>query len=191
VHWVARIVGAIGAWLIYRMIWLFGRTRAWRDIPWLDGPLGGAVIGDAPYREVAARHGLTVQRNAADAGLVPDFEALRTDRCDPDRLDPRIREFYEHTTRFTMDVWSRTYFPSSIGLYLLVTTISRQVDQLNFPLTPLDSARGISSEIIPLRSPDGGIRYTGWYRTLAEPARVLFTGFSPPHHSRVNATSTT
>jgi hypothetical protein len=177
VHWLARFIGAIGAWFIYRLIAIFGRTRVWRDMPWLDGPIGGAIIGDAPYRDVAVEQGLTIERNARDAGLVSDFTQLRGDHCDIDRVDPRIREFYEHTTRFAMDVWSRTYFPANIGLYLLVTTISRQVDQLNFPLSPLDAARGLSSEIIALRRPDGTIRYTGWFRTLGEHARVLFTGF--------------
>ncbi|TMQ05453.1 MAG: hypothetical protein E6J90_12575 [Deltaproteobacteria bacterium] len=176
-HWLARVIGAIGAWFIYRLIAMFGRTYAWRDIAWLEGPLGDRVIGDAPYRDVAARQGLTIERDARDAGLVGDFGALRGADCDPDRLDPRIREFYEHTTRFAMDVWSQTYFPTSIALFLLVTTISRQVNQLNFPLSPLESARGMSSEIIALRNPDGSLRYTGWFRTLGEQARVLYTGF--------------
>jgi hypothetical protein len=177
VHWVARIVGAIGAWFIYRLIAMFGRTHAWRDVPWLTGPFGDDLIGDAPYREVAAKEGLTIERAAKDAGLVADFEALRDDHFDPDRLHPQVRAFYEHTTRFAMDVWSKTFFPTNVALYLLVTTISRQVNQLNFPLSPLDSARGMSSEIIALRRPDGSLRYTGWFRTLGEAAHVLYTGF--------------
>ena len=76
-----------------------------------------------------------------------------------------------------MDVWSKTFFPANIGLYLLVTTISRQVDQLNFPLSPLDTALGMSSEVIQLRRADGTVRYTGWFRKLAEHDRVLYTGF--------------
>lgn len=176
-HWLARIIGAIGAWLIYRLIAVLGRSHTWRDIAWLEGPLGGSVIGDAPYRDVAAREGLTVERDAKDAGLVPDMAALRGEHCDPDRIDPRIREFYEHTSRFSIDVWSRTYFPTNLALFLLVTTISRQVNQLNFPLSPLESARGMSSEIIALRNPNGSIRYTGWFRTLGDETRVLYTGF--------------
>jgi hypothetical protein len=76
-----------------------------------------------------------------------------------------------------MDVWSQTYFPSNIALYLLVKTISRQVEQLNFPLSPLDSALGMKSEIISLRRPDGAVRYTGWFRTLGQDRLVLYTGF--------------
>src|SRR5262249_4917301 len=86
-----------------------------------------------------------------------------------------VRDFYEHTTEFAMEVWSRTYFPASIGLALLVTTISRQDDQLNFPLSPLDTAHGMSSEIILLRRPDGSVRYTGWFRRLARGPRLLYT----------------
>src|SRR4051812_38049631 len=53
VGWLARILGNIGAWIIYRLIAIFGRTRRWVDVPWLAGPMGDSAIGDAPYREVA------------------------------------------------------------------------------------------------------------------------------------------
>jgi hypothetical protein len=176
---VRRLIAWLGAQLIYALVWLFGRTRRWADMAWLAGPLGDAVIGDAPYRTAAEREGLTVERRAADGGLIPSFEQLAGDGFDPAKAHPLVKEFYEHTTRFAFDVWSRTYFPTNIGLWLLVTTISRQVEQLNFPLSPLETARGIGSEIILLRRPDGSVRYTGWFRTLisdAEP-RVLYTGF--------------
>ncbi|HUS65173.1 MAG TPA: hypothetical protein VMZ28_11550 [Kofleriaceae bacterium] len=170
-------MAAIGAWFIGRLITIFGRTHRRADVGWLTGPVGGDVIGDAPYVEVAAEEGLTVERQSRDGGLVPSFEQLRSERFDPQAVHPLVREFYEHTTRFTMDVWSQTYFPASIGLWLLVKTISRQVNQLNFPLSPLETAHGMVSEIITLRRTDGTVRYTGWFRTLAAGERVLYTGF--------------
>lgn len=163
--------------MIQALIWLFGRTHARAKVAWLDGPIGGNVIGDAPYADVAAREGLTLERRSSDGGLVPSFEMLRCDGFDPDQAHPLVRDFYEHTTAWSMDVWSKTYVPLNIGLYLLVTTISRQVNQLNFPISPLDTAAGIESEIINLREPSGTVRYTGWFRTLAQPIRVLYTGF--------------
>ncbi len=174
---IRRFVATIGAWFIYTLVWIFGRMRRWSDMPWLTGPIGAEIIGDAPYREVAEHEGLTVERTAKDGGLIPDFSALACDGFDPARLHPLVREFYEHTTRFSLDVWSKTYFPTNLGLWLLVTTISRQVNQLNFPLSPLDTARGMESEIIVMRRADGTVRYTGWFRTLAEQQRVLYTGF--------------
>ena len=177
VGWIASVVGTIGAWFIYGLIWLFGRTHRRADIAWLVGPMGGDVIGDAPYRDVAAAEGLAIERDARDGGLVPSLEALRGDGFDPARTQALVREFYEHTAAFAMDVWCQTYFPASLALYLLVKTISRQVDQLNFPLSPLDTAHGMVSEIISLRRRDGTVRYTGWFRTLAQQRRVLYTGF--------------
>ncbi|HTR49565.1 MAG TPA: hypothetical protein VMJ10_02595 [Kofleriaceae bacterium] len=174
---IRAAVAYIGAAFIYALIWIFGRTRRRADVPWLAGPTGERTIGDAPYRDVAEREGLTLERSASDGGLIPDFHQLDGPSFDAARAHPLVREFYEHTTRFAMDVWSRTFFPANIGMWLLVTTISRQVDQLNFPLSPLDTAHGMASEIILLRRPDGKVRYTGWFRTLSEPTRVLYTGF--------------
>jgi hypothetical protein len=171
------LVGTVGAWFIYALIWIFGRSHRRAEIGWLHGPLGGERIGDAPYRDVAAAEGLTLERDARSAGLVPSFEQLRGPDFDPDRVQPAVRAFYEHTSDFAMDVWSRVYFPASLGLWLLVKTISRQVEQLNFPLSPLDTAHGMVSEIISLRRPDGTVRYTGWFRTLAQGRNVLYTGF--------------
>jgi len=171
------IIATIGAWFIRGLIWIFGRTRRRADIAWLDGPLGDAVIGDAPFKSVAEREGLTVERMAHSGGLVPSFEQLRSGDFDPAKVHPLVRDFYENTTDFALDVWSRTYFPANIGLFLLVTTISRQVNQLNFPLSPLDTATGMTSEIILMREPDGRLKYTGWFRTLAKQELVLYTGF--------------
>jgi hypothetical protein len=177
IGWFASLVGKIGAKFIYFLIWLFGRARKRDDMQWLAGPIGGKTIGDAAYREVCDAEGLSIERKAKDGGLVPSFEQLRSPSFDPSKVHPLVREFYEHTTAFAMDVWSRTYFPANIGMWLLVKTISRQVNQLNFPLSPLDTAHGMVSEIISMRRPDGTVRYTGWFRTLAKGDNVLYTGF--------------
>lgn len=171
-----RFVGTIGAWIIAVLIRVFGRVLRRDEVAWLDGPVGGSTIGDSPYAQVAATEGLTLERHAR-SGLLPDFEDLRSDSFDPTAVNPLVRDFYENTSRWTMDVWSRTRFPMNIGLWLLVTTISREVDQLNFPLTSIESALGVTSELITLTQPDGRLRYTGWYRTLKSTSRVLYTGF--------------
>ncbi len=178
IGWFRRLVAAIGAWIIYRLIWIFGRTHRRADIPWLLGPTGGPVIGAAAYEEVATAEGLSIERHARHGGLVPDFHQLDGEGFAAAEVHASIRDFYEHTAEFAMDVWSRTYFPANLALALLVTTISRQVNQLNFPLSPLETARGMTSEIISLRTPDGAVKYTGWFRTLAsDERRAIYTGF--------------
>ena len=86
--WIRWLVGGIGASIIYALIWIFGRTRRWRDVPWLAGPVGSRVVGDAPYQEAAAAEGLTIERNAEDGGLIPDMAALGGNGFEPSRLPP-------------------------------------------------------------------------------------------------------
>jgi hypothetical protein len=76
-----------------------------------------------------------------------------------------------------MDVWAKSSFPANIGLWLMVTTISRKVDQLNFPLDVLDTAKGMDSEIVHLCDEHGRARYAGWYRRMVESGRSIYTGF--------------
>ncbi|KAA5546923.1 hypothetical protein FYK55_00415 [Roseiconus nitratireducens] len=172
-----NIVGTAGAWVIYSLIWVFGRRCAPEEIPWLVGPLGGNSIGDRPYEETAVAEGLELVREATEGGLIPRFDVLRSKTFASERVNEKIRDFYENTHRYALDTWATTYFPARLALWLLVATISRRVDQLNFPLDGLDTAYGITSEIILLRKPDGEIRYTGWFRKLARGGQVIYTGF--------------
>jgi len=179
-----RLVGAIGEWFIYGLIRVFGRRHIAEEIPWLVGPLGGPTIGDRAYEETARAEGLTIVRNAAQGGLIPRFDEIGGVSFDPARVHPKIRDFYENTCAYRLDTWATTYFPARLALWALVTAISRRVDQLNFPLDGLDTAYGMTSEIILLLKPDGAIRYTGWFRKLQRDGRVIYTGFytteSPP-----------
>jgi hypothetical protein len=147
------------------------------SVPWLSGPVGSDYIGDKPYEEVAARERLELVRRASSGGLIPDFTALSGPGFPIGRLRPEVRHFYEHTATYRMDMWSGTSFPGNIGLWLLVTTISRKVNQLNFPLSALDAAKGMDSEIVLLKQPDGAVRYAGWYRRLVDTGRTIYTGF--------------
>jgi hypothetical protein len=174
---VARLVGALGAWFIYALIRVLGRKCRPQDVSWLVGPVGGETIGDRAYEETAAAEGLTLLRDAHEGGLIPSFDVLARAGFDPRRVHAKIRDFYETTHAYRLDTWATTYFPARLALWLLVTTISRRVDQLNFPLDGLDTAHGMTSEIALLRDPAGVIRYTGWFRKLLKTGNVIYTGF--------------
>lgn len=171
------IIGTLGAWFIYALIAIFGRKRKKDEDPWLTGPLGGPFIGDRAYEETAQAEGLTIVRNAKEGGLIPDFDALAGPSFDPSRVNPKIRDFYENTHAYRLDTWATTYFPARLALWLLVTTISQRVEQLNFPIDGLATAEGMTSEILLLRRADGTLRYTGWFRKLLRDDRVIYTGF--------------
>jgi hypothetical protein len=171
------LVALIGAGIIGALIRIFGRVVRESAAGWLSGPIGGDYIGDRPYDEVAARENLEVVRRSSSGGLLPDLGVLDGPGFRAGQLRPEVRHFYEHTAAYRMDVWSDSFFPGKIGLWLLVTTISRKVNQLNFPLHALATAKGIDSEIVLLKDRAGAVRYTGWYRRLKEMGRTIYTGF--------------
>jgi len=174
---IRALIAVIGSAFIAALIRIFGRIVRVEDAPWLAGPIGSDYIGDRPYEEVAAGEDLALVRRSASGGLVSDFTALDSPGFRVDGLRPEIRHFYEHTAAYRMDVWSETFFPGKIGLWLMVTTISRKVNQLNFPLRALATAKGMDSEIVLLKDRSGAVRYAGWYRRLVEAGRTIYTGF--------------
>jgi hypothetical protein len=172
------LLGGVGIVLIRAFVWLFGRTVRKADVPWLLGPLGPpGRIDDRPYHLVAEREGLTVDEQPADAGLVPDFGVLAGPGFDAARTDPEVRRFYEHTSAYELDVWSETRFPGQLFLWLIVSTVSRAMNQLNFPVFGLETSRGMTSEVLPLRDPSGRAVHTGWRRRMVGTGLIIYTGF--------------
>jgi hypothetical protein len=159
------------------MVRLTGRRMRRSDTPWLHCYLGRpGLIGTGVYQRIAQEEHLQL-RNSPHAGLIPDFGALRGPSFDPDAVHPRIRHFYEHAAEYQMEVWSEVYFVGRFFLWLLVEFLSRRMDQLNFPISSLEVAKGMASEVIQLIEPGSGqLLYTGWLRRLKSSGRVIYAG---------------
>jgi hypothetical protein len=181
-------VGTVGAAAIRLWLRLVGRTVEKSEVPWLLGPIGpdDIEIGARPYELVAEREGLTIDRSGQGGGLVPDFDVLVGSSFDATKADGAVRHFYEHTSRYDLDGWSESPFPGRLFLWLIVHTVSRAMNQLNFPVFGLDLSRGMTSEVLPLRDASGRAVHTGWYRRVKGSGRVIYTGFyttvKPPGH---------
>lgn len=161
----------IRAWVRYT-----GQRVTQKSAPWLKCPMGPlGRIGAEYYPYLAARENLTVQPSP-EAGLVPSFELLRGPSFDPDAIDPRVRDFYEHTSAYRLEAWSESGPLTKVFLWGLTTFVSRRMDQLNFPVSPLELAGGMSSEVIPMFDVEGNHVYTGWLRRLLKDNRVIYTG---------------
>lgn len=167
-------------WLLLRAIhaWLFlcGRRHRLADVPWLISPAGPAnKIGEHWYEQLAEREHLTIC-SSSDVGLLPSFDALRGPSFDPDKVSCEVRDFYEHTARYSLEAWSEVTLPMRFFLWGLVTFASRRMQQLNFPVSSMELATGMSSEVIELADGEGKRVYTGWLRRMKSSGLVLYAG---------------
>lgn len=169
------MAGIVGAFIMF-LCFLFGRRVRRGDFPWVDGPTGPKLIGPEFHHRMAASSGLQVRRGD-DLGLLVDMSVLDGDGFDSAKVDPAVRDFYEHTGRYHLDVWSQwspLFWPFG---WALMTFVSRRMEQLNFPMYPLETARGMTSDIEQLVDADGRVVYTSWLRRNRGTDRVIYSGF--------------
>jgi len=174
------IYAALGFLLQKCIEWLVvvtGRRVSRAEAPWLDCVIGrSGQIGTGVYLQIANEEKLELSW-PEDAGLIPDFSALNGPGFRAAAVHPSIRHFYEHTGEYHLEVWSEVYFAGKFVLWLLVEFISRQMDQLNFPISSLEVAKGMTSEIAQLREPETRrLKYTGWLRRFRSTGKVIYAG---------------
>jgi len=172
------MLGGIIRWGINTWVGVTGKTYRYAEHPWLYGPIsGGLEIGDGFYRRFADREKLHVS-DQPDAGLVENFGAT-VPHTDPNRalLNPRISHFYEHTKSYKLEVWSQWYRPLRLFASVLIRSLSRDMNQLNIPLEPLETSRGMGNDVLQLRDSEGGLRYACWLRRSVLTGRVVYAGF--------------
>ncbi|HET7230893.1 MAG TPA: hypothetical protein VFJ16_12865 [Longimicrobium sp.] len=165
-------------WVTQQWVVATGRSVDLERDPWLDGPYGPPDgIGSSFFEQWARTHGLIVSPGATRAGLLPDFNVLRGPDFDPEQVDPRIARFYETAGDYSFDVWPqwRGAFRPFGGM--LAALFSRRLQQLNMPLSALDTSRGVSSRVVQLREPGTGrVRETAWVREMVGSRNVLYAG---------------
>src|SRR3954447_3008759 len=133
----------------------------------LAGVLGGSYVADAP-----------------DAGIVASLDQLAGPDFDPAAAHPLVREFYEHTTRFRLDIvpeWRTWVRP---GYLLYRSAVARPLGQANVPMNQREALRGVRSRIDLVEMPDRPV-VRGWIRALA-----AVSVRPPPRASRSTSAST-
>jgi hypothetical protein len=173
---LSDVIGRAAAAAIRQWVRTTGRRMAKQDAPWLDCPMGPqGRIGAEFYTHLAEQERLAIQR-APDDGLLPCFDALRGPDFDPDQVRQEVRDFYEHTAAYRLEAWSEAALSARFFLWGLTRFVSRRMDQLNFPVSSLELAGGMTSDILPMIRGNGRPAYTGWLRRLAASDRVIYTG---------------
>jgi hypothetical protein len=144
---------------------------------WLRAPMSrSAKVTDEWLEAEASWHGGVLEPAGPEAGLMPAMSELDGPGFDSARLRPEIRDFYEHTAGWQMEVWtgwSPLFWP---GGELVSRLFGQRVEQLALPMRPLDVAHGMDSQITLIRDRDGRQVAAAWMRTLRESGRHVFSG---------------
>jgi len=100
------------------------------DVPFVV-PLASQTryVGTGYVRSLAEILGGTYTPDVKDIGIVASLDELAGPSFDPSAVDPLVREFYEHTTRFALDIvpqWRAWVRP---GYLLYRTLLARPLGQ--------------------------------------------------------------
>lgn len=170
----------MGVWLDHltqRWVRLTGTRVDFANEPWLDGPVGRSdMIGTTWLDDYVTKTGASVD-DRPGAGLLESMGELEGPDFKPVLLHTLVRDFYETTSEWDLDVWARWSPWLRPGGVLMRALFSRRLQQLNLPLDPLDASRGMSSEVTQLIGADGRRPGASWQRTLRATGDTVFGGF--------------
>jgi hypothetical protein len=178
--WLGESRGFLTDYVTQRWVRLTGRRIDLRRDAWLEGPIGSAHgIGREFFAELARDERLELHRrgDGNERGLISDFGALAAPDFDPARVHPAVVDFYARTSAYELDAWAEW-----CGLFrpfgrILGLLFSRRLQQLNVPLSGLDTSRGVTSDVIQLVDPaTDEVRHTAWMRELLGTQNVLYAG---------------
>ena len=147
-----------------------------RDLPFVV-PYAARTryVGTDYVRALAEVTGGDYVRAAPDVGIVASLDELAGPDLDPARVDPLVREFYEHTTRFSLDIvpeWRTWVRP---GYLLYRTLVARPLGQANVPMNQREAQRGVQSRIDTI-DVDGVPSVRGWIRSFAATDDPIYVG---------------
>ncbi len=134
-------------------------------------------VGTGYVAALADVLGGTYVRDAADVGIVASLDDLAGPELDPAGVDRRVREFYEHTTRFTLDIVPRWRTWVRPGYLLYRTIVARPLGQANVPMNQREALRGVRSRIDTIDvDGDGDPDVRGWIRSFADTDAPIYVG---------------
>jgi len=134
-------------------------------------------VGTGYVRQLADVLGGTYRADAPDVGILGSLEELAGPDFDPEQVDPRVREFYEHTTRFTLTIvpqWRAWVRP---GYLLYRTLVARPLGQASLPMNQREALRGVRGRIDTITAPgDDAVAVRGWIRSYADTDEPIYVG---------------
>jgi hypothetical protein len=147
------------------------------DLPFVvPRPARSRYVGTGYVRELADELGARYTAGAPDTGIVASLDALAGPGFDPGQVDPLVREFYEHTTRFALDIVPQWRLWVRPGYLLYRTAVARPLGQASIPMNQREAQRGIRSRIDTISGIDGAVSVRGWIRSFADDDEPIMVG---------------
>jgi hypothetical protein len=174
--WLDDSRGHLIDWSTQRWVELTGRRIDLQESPWLEGPIGKpSGIGRDCFDSYAAANSLRADPHGG--GLLPNFSTLDSRSFSSSRIAPAIVQFYEQTAEYELDAWSQWCGAFRPFGWMLAFLFSRRLQQMNMPLSGLDTSRGMTSAVTELaREADGAQVFTTWVRELSGSGNVIYAG---------------
>jgi hypothetical protein len=134
-------------------------------------------VGTSYVRDLAETLGGTYVADAVDEGIVASLDELAGPDLDPSDVHPLVREFYEHTTRFRLDIVPQWRLWVRPGYLLYRTLVARPLGQANVPMNQRAAQRGVVSRIDTITPSDGeAVDVRGWVRSYADTDEPIYVG---------------
>lgn len=174
--WLGETRGHSTDWVTQLWVRATGHRLELARYPWLAGPVGDPRgIGREFFAKLAQQEGLNLWHG--ESGLLQDFSALAAPDFLPDQVHPSVRDFYTRTSAYELDAWAEWCGLFRPFGHILARLFSRRLQQLNVPLSGLDTSQGVTSEVVQLVDPvTHEIRHTAWIRQLLSTGNVLYAG---------------
>ena len=152
------------------------RVKA-EDVPFVV-PLASQTryVGTGYVRSLAQVLGGTYTPDVADIGIVASLDELAGPSFDPAGTDPLVREFYEHTTRFALDIVPEWRLWVRPGYLLYRTLLARPLGQASVPMSQREAQHGVRSRIDTISDVDGTVSVRGWIRSRADTDEPIYVG---------------
>jgi hypothetical protein len=134
-------------------------------------------VGTGYVRELAQVLGGAYVADAPDVGIVASLDELAGPGFNPEDVHPLVREFYEHTTRFDLDIVPEWRLWVRPGYLIYRTLVARPLGQASVPMNQREALRGIRGRIDTITPPDSNvIGVRGWIRSFADTDEPIYVG---------------
>ena len=115
-----------------------------------------------------------VQHHGDSNGILNDVSELDGGSFCSDDLDQNVVDFYENTSNYKLNAWSEwCSFFKPFG-WLLSKLFSQRLQQLNVPLTGLDTSLGMTNDVKRWNNDSESL--VVWLRKLNRTGHVLYSG---------------